>query len=331
MRFQYRCQRKKRGETIISLLVASLLIGFVTLELVQLLTLYATQGNFLWSRLDNLNSVTYALYMMGVRFRAARNVGDIYGEVLPPTAGLGTLSGGPSLPPTDYNPSNLNASAVQSGTATLVSTKFPSPGDPLYGPSAYSPYARAVTSWPWGGGPNSPYSLSPQTLIIQIPAFDTNGFPLALPPSYSGGPYIAAVDTYVYNLVASTDPTRAGTWDLQLAYFPTMSGLTNVPSTISPGTTTTIATGIVGPVPAGSPAGTTPSVFQYIEKNTNAITSATAQPVDTDTQNYAGVAVNLEVINKDARGQTSIIPIRTEMYMRNNVSATTIGGVNTAN
>lgn len=306
-------RRGRNGETLVSVLVASLLAGFIVLELVALLSVNSMQGGYLWARMDTLNAVNYALAVMGQRVRSARNIGELYGEAPPPQAPVvQALPPGPQQHPEAVDPSQLPNSSIQNGSVTLVADRFPSPGDPIYGPQG----SVTVPSWPWGGGQGTPYVLNATTLILQVPAFDSNGFPQSLPPAYSGAPPLSALDTYVYKVI--DDPSRPGQYMLQMAYFPTVTALTNMPAGISAGTVSTVITGIVGPRDTNGNL----SIFQYVEKNQNAATSTVDPKL---LQNYAGVVVNLEVINTDNRGHISILPVRSEMYMRNNVAATTIG------
>jgi len=304
--------RRAAGNTIVSLLIACILGAVLELGLVSLLSMNSSQSVFLWARLDTLNSVNYALTIMGQRIRAARNLGELYGVAPPPQARVvGLLPPGPQAHPEAVDNSQIPVSQIQSGTVTMLANYFPSSGDPLYGPGG----SLAVSSWPWGLGPSSPISLSSTFLIVQVPAFDSNGFPLSLPPGYVGAPQLCALDTYIYNVLP--DPSRAGKYMMQMAYFPAPANLTNVPNSIAPGTVTTVITGIVGPIANGSPC-----VFQYIQKF-NPTPSVTVTPGEL--QNYSGVIVNLEIANTDGRGRTALLPVRSEFYMRNNVSATTIG------
>ncbi len=308
-------RNQESGATLISVLVAALLVGFIELEMLGLLSLNSTQGSFLWARMDTLNAVNYSLNALGQRVRSARNIGDLYGEAPPPQGQVvQNLPPGPQQHPEAVDPSQLPNSSIQNGSVTLVSNHFPSAGDILYGPQG----TMTVMSWPWYGGPSAPYTLSSTCLVIQVPNFDSNGFPLSLPPAFTGAVPLSALDTYVYKVVPDTDPARAGQYQLQMAYFPSPANLTNCPAGISPGTVTTVLTGIVGPRDTNGEI----SVFQYVEKNSNTL-SATVNAAEL--QNYSGVVVNLQVLNMDARGHKSLLPVRTEMYMRNNVSATTIG------
>ncbi len=305
-------RENRQGTTLVGLLVACAIVSFVTLALLGLLSMNSTQGAYLWSRMDTLNSVNYVLAVMGQRVRSARNLGELYGVAPPPQSRvIQTLPPGPQVAPEAVDPSQIPVSQIEDGSITMIANYFPSEGDPLYGPGG----SMAVVSWPWGGGQGNPYQLSTTCLILQVPAFDNNGFPQSLPPAYAGAPPLSAVDTYVYNVIP--DPNRLGQYMMQLAYFPAPSGLTNVPSGIQPGTVTTVVTGIVGPTVNGSPG-----VFQYIDKfQTQPTTTVTAAEL----QNYSGVFVNLEIANTDTQGRTALLPVRTAMYMRNNVAATTIG------
>ncbi len=305
-----------KGETLLSLLVAALLVSFVMVGLISLLSMNSTQGGFLWARMDTLNAVNYALMIMGQRVRSARNIGELYG-VVPTAQGpvVQPLPPGPQQHPEAVDPSQMPNASIEDGSVTLVANYFPAAGDPLYGPQG----SVTVSSWPWLGVIGRPYTLSSTCLILQVPAFDSKGFPQALPAAYPGAPPLCALDTYVYCVVSDPDTvSHSGEYQLQMAYFPAPTGLTNVPSGITAGTVTTVVSGIVGPKDSSGNL----SLFQYIEKNQNTA-SSTVTPLDL--QNYAGIVVNLEVINKDGRGRSSVLPIRSEMYMRNNVAATTVG------
>jgi len=314
--------RPQSGNTIISLVVACALIGLVELELVALLSMNSGQGQFLWSRMDTITSTNYALAVMGERVRSARNIGELYGYAPPPQSKVVSgLGGGPQTTATvSVDPTQIPVTQIQNGTTTMIAYYFPAEGDPLYGPGG----SMSVATWPWGGGPGSPYQLSGSCMIIQVPCFDQNGFPLSLAPAFPGATPLSAVDTYVYNLVTDPDTVhRPGQYDLQMAYFPAPSTLTNMPQGMQPGQVTTVITGLVGPLAAGVSSGSPPTIFQYVERIQNSA-SSTVNPAYL--QNYSGVIVNLEVLNTAGTGgRSAILPVRSEMYLRNNVAATAIG------
>lgn len=332
-RHQKQIDYRRKGETLISLVVTSFMVAFVILELIAILSLYNTQGGYLWARMDTFNSANNALQLLGQRIRSARNLGELYGQVPPPSQPVVLPTGpGPINNPNIVDGTQIPVLEIENGMATLTSATFPSLGDPLYGPGGQM---VASTNWPWGA---TSYTLSATTLVLQVPVFDSNGFPLSLAPAFYGAPPLSALDTYVYNIWPN--PTNnPGPYSLQMSYFPAPSPswvpinnpysadptynaaswtLTNVPSSIQPGTVTTVLTGIVGPKDRNNNL----SIFQYVEKNTN-LASSTVDPMRI--QNYSGVIINLEIVNQDGTGRSSILPFKSEMYMRNNVAATTIG------
>ena len=151
-----------------------------------------------------------------------------------------------------------------------------------------------------------PYSLGPQTLIIQQPVFyeasngstsSLNGFPLRLAPgAVTSSPMLPPVaseyvDTVVYQVIPDPEPSSQGQYLLQVARF---SGFPLVPGCklrepINP--PQTVLKGIVGPVDSANPIG--PSIFQYLTsaQENQPITN----PSSAQAKKVTGVSINVEV------------------------------------
>ncbi len=303
----------QRGMSLIEMMAACLVISFVGAAIAGLMMLNGISEIKMSNKVDGLNAARTALERVARDIRMARNVGDMYGQVFK----IGTdQNNGPI-----YGFAGANDFPSQSGSQNLL----------------YPNYVTPPSGWPWGG---QPYTLSEQTLILQIPVFDSNGFPTALPAGFGSPPLPANednLDTIVYNVVP--DPAAPGTYMLQRALFP---GWTSPPysgSNPSPPPSTqpnsliydnnppqTVLRGIVGPLdPNGSNPGV-PACFQYIDKTqpmnpplTGGTPAVSPMPAGADNANLTGVIVQFQVRNTQT-GSTApgVVSLKTEVYARNN-------------
>jgi len=213
---------------------------------------------------------------------------------------------------------------------------FPVSQDPYYGsgspPAGFLGYPASTSNSVWPSPPN--YSLSPQTLIIQVPIFDQDGFP-------TGDGYgLWNVDTYVYQILADSTKPGLGQFVMQKTVFPgvhTGTFANNAPPYPS-NDPQTVVNGIVGPInplgPADPTAGTPkPSVFGFFTGsaptyvgNPNPILS-TPLPSQANNLNGSGgingVSVNMEIFS-GGKGQSSAlipqtVPLHCEYFARSNL------------
>jgi hypothetical protein len=317
--------RKCRGETMISLLVSTSISAFVAAAMLGLMSMNVSESHKLYNRADNLVAGVTALDKMGRLVRMARNIGDIQGNILPTSDSYAGVPPGNTTDTFAISGSNITVDQVENGDAVSISAKFPSVGDPYYGPNGTQ--NGTIASWPWGGGINVPYLLGQDTLVLQVPTFDANGFPNSVQNMQT----LPALDTYVYKVVQ--DFTRAGPtkyYQLQLAVFPAPNGLSNKPSGLVAGKPITILSGIVGPYDANGNIAT----FQYVNSSTNIVQTnfdnaggagTTGYENELDLVLFSGVIANFQIMSKDAANHVSVLPIRSEMYLRNNASASIMG------
>lgn len=288
----YGQRRAAGGFSLVEMLVSVFIMGIVTAGIGEMM-LMNSQGTWkLFNRVDSINATRNAVDRIAMNVRMARNIGDIYGQGIP--------DGDPPVV-TDF------------GT-----NYFPAPKNPMYGAG------QAPTGgWPGSPWPTKPYVLSNQCLIVQVPIFDGNGFPLKWyegagnPPAEST---LDNVDTYVYMVLP--DPSDPGTYMLQSACI--QSPNSTKPSMIPP---KTILRGIVGPLDSTSQQ---PKVFQFLDVSGTPqdYVGATTPTYDGAVANFTGVIVNLE-IKRDQEGATgknkSTLGIKSEIFMRNNTLATSSG------
>ena len=185
------------------------------------------------------------------------------------------------------------------------------------------------------------YTLSGQTLILQLPIFyspsATGGIPAiptsfttALPPviingtTYNPTTTFWNVDTIIYQVVGDTSRPGTGQFVLQKTVLPGLhpAGYASAPIA----TSQTVLAGIVGPqdltLPTDATAGTSPpAVFGYLSKQ---IPLYVSQPPSTppSAANINGVSVNLEVFSNASTKRIDLTPrsmaFRTEAYVRGN-------------
>lgn len=249
---------------------------------------------------------------------ALRTIKERLGKDVREGRSLGDVYGDPATDPS-------SGLTYNTGSAT-----FPSANDPVYGGNV-----------PAGG----PYTLSPTTLVVQIPITDLhndaggahkiNANNLGWPTQVNvGGSIKDNVETHVYQIVP--DPQNANEWLMQFSSFPGAAVMDNNPPApqqaysydpavhrIGP---CTILKGIVGPLDSNN----NPHVFQYLNR-----TAPNAKPTDAPTgqfvAEYTGVVVNLEVRqhqeSSKSRTDISLQPVgmKTEVFLRNNTLATSTG------
>lgn len=183
----------------------------------------------------------------------------------------------------------------------------------------------------FGSGTNN-YELNPQTLILQIPIYTTNGYPttISTAPVNTGASW--NVDTYVYKLIPDTNQPGKGRFSLTLQVFPGDHSVPNsLPIPAQSGNTQVIISNIVGPVnPADSIdpiAGTpTPKIFKYYKRNApnwaSTFTSQIETPNASETQQLNGVSVNIELFSNESSERKDMTPaamaMRSEFFLRSN-------------
>ena len=318
--------RSQQGTSLVSLLVATLIMGFVAISIMGLMSLNTQESRSAYLRTDSLNAARVALDKMGRLMRMARCIGDVQGTIVPSTDPYAQVASGPSTDSWAVKNGTIPSGMIEDGTATNLSTTFPSLGDPYYHPPITTGSGKsAVTQtgtmvnqvqWPWGGSATTGYTLDGQTLIIQVPTFDDTGFPRAV----QDGQTLSALDTYVYNLVQNNQ--AAGTWNLELAIFPAPLGKTNMPPGLGGGVPQVVLSNIIGPI---DPVTNQPVVFQYVNSRDNSVTTA---PIQNDLVLYSGVVCNLQILNRSTnsnRQAGQVTSLRSEMYLRNNSSCSIMG------
>lgn len=232
------------------------------------------------------------------------------------------------------------------GDEMVVSDQFPTSTEGLPSDNYYN-YATT-----WSG---APFKLSNQQLIIQIPVFDSSGFPSMVwtqggtiispaptgPLPAPGGPQPTPnVDTVCYQVVADPDPHAPGPFMLQMAVFPAVPPPPYVQST-RPAIVTpqTILRGVTGPGPLDPTTGL-PNVFEYIDqaKMTTALSSGPQPPaassytVDTpvaaEIVQISAVRINLEIRHEtfgttNASGgqqQAAMMGFQSTVFLRNHIA-----------
>lgn len=329
--------RNCSGTSLISLLVATTIMSFVAISMMGLLSLNTSEVNRTFNRADSLTAARVALDKMGRLIRMARTIGDVQGEVPPATDPYAAFPPGQSVDTGKVQNNNVDPLAVVTGAAVSSSAVFPSGVDFNYGdPSnpGVAPTPPWVGAWPWGGGGvNNPYRLDAQTLILQVQCFDNMGFPRKL-DNGTAAP-MPAMDTYVYKIVEdfqkeAQDPGATRWFRLELACFPAPANKTNMPPTMQAGVPQVVLTNIVGPVNTAD-ATAMPAVFQYMDQTRNPLVLTSSFPTGSQNEQnliaFRGIVVNLQVMNLDANRRASVSTVRSEMFLRNNATATIMGGV----
>lgn len=287
--------RLATGMTLIEMLVSVGIIGIAAAGISGLMLLNNMSTHRLFNKVDNLNQARHVIERIGKDIRMARNVGDVYGITI-------QLDPGPPQPVNGTQ--GTNRFPVQVGVGG---------NNPHYG-GGQTP----INGWPAAPWPARPYQLSPQTLIVQVPVFDANGFPTRVAAG-TGNPAVGSdqdnVDTLVYQIIPDPDfvpgPDKPQEFLLQVA------GFSGSPSAlrVSSNPPQTILKGIIGPT---DPVTGQPKVFQYLDRY-----DLTGAPKDTPNDdkiaNVTGVIMNL-VIKRYEEGVSaaSAVGLKSEMYMRNN-------------
>ncbi|MBX9877083.1 MAG: prepilin-type N-terminal cleavage/methylation domain-containing protein [Candidatus Obscuribacterales bacterium] len=260
-------RQRTSGLSLVEMLVSVMIIGIISAGTAELLFMNSQGSWKLFNKVDSLNAARLAIDRIAGDVRMGRNIGDITRE-----------------------PGDNPEISVGYFPAT--------PSNPIYG-AGQAP----AGGWPGSPWPSHPYTISNTCLIIQVPIFDSNGFPQKIGT-------LDNTDTYVYQVLPdSTDP---GTFMLQVASFP---GNNSTRPVLNP--PRTLLRGIIGPM---DNATETPKTFQFL-------TSA-GIPQDTvladQMSNYTGVIVNFELRRHEsvqARNR-STIGIKSEIFLRNNTLTT---------
>jgi prepilin-type N-terminal cleavage/methylation domain-containing protein len=317
--------RTERGMTLVELCVSTVIIGILSAGMLSLVALYNKQNIKLVNKIEGVDAARQVIERVGRDFRMARSVGDFYGAVLPSTERIvdpNNVAGGTTTDISVVRSDAIDKASLENGTATLSSDQFPSDGDPFYGPQGTPP--AGFTGFPTGGTPAwpaPPYRLGPRTLIVQVPIFDAQGFPIAM---QAGAATLECLDTYVYQVL--DDPNAPGTCMIQACCFrggtPATAPPPSRPSGQMDERPRTILKGIVGPRDPGTNA---IKVFSYINRATPLAQPSDLVP-DTEVPNISGVVVNLEIQKVAAANNTEdqTIGLKSEVFMRNNISATLV-------
>lgn len=302
-----------------------------------LLSINTSEVNRTFNRADSLTAARVSLDKMGRLIRMARTIGDVQGEVPPASDPYAAFPPGQSVDTSKVQNNNVDPLAVVTGAAVSSSAVFPSSVDFNYGDPSNPGVSQSppwVGAWPWGGGGvNNPYRLDAQTLILQVQCFDSMGFPRKLDNGTSAP--MPAMDTYVYKVVEDVqkenqDPGPTRWYRLELACFPAPANKTNMPTTMQPGVPQVVLSNIVGPVNQGDLTGM-PAVFQYMDQTRSPLVLTSSFPTGGQNEQnliaFRGIVVNLQVMNLDANRRASVSSVRSEMFLRNNATATIMGGV----
>lgn len=311
-RILIRRRNSPRGVSLVELLVCTLVMGFISAGIIGIVYLNHRTVQKVENRSDGINSARKALEQISRDVRQARSVGDYYGMVLPPTdRPVDAFTGSVTTDISVVHDDALDQGALAAGTASLRSPTFPSPGDPFYSVS--------MPGWPAGSFGGPPYTLNPDTLIVQVPVFDaTSGFPVAVPLSPTV--LVESMDTYVYRVVPDT-VRNDGTSVLQVAGFPGQNSTMPVALRMQP---KTLLTGIIGPRDQDGNL----IVFRYLPRGQD---QPILNPAADVVSNIAGIMINFEILNygssnnrNQTGGQQSVVALKSEVFMRNNTLATLI-------
>ncbi len=206
----------------------------------------------------------------------------------------------------------------------------PNSSDPVDKPNVFpctsNPYG--FTNFPTDNGnaewTANPYVLDEQTLIIQTPIFDANGYATQKNGYWN-------VDTYVYKVLADKSKPGSGQFVMQKALFPGDHPAGYSPP-ISQDHPQTVLTGIVGPINPSDAVDSTagvplPAVFSYYLKNsptwsTTSYELSNPPPNAYQTSLINGVVLNLELFSNENSSRKDYTPktvaFRSEFYKRTN-------------
>ena len=73
--------RSAKGDSLISLLVATLIFSFVAMAIMGMLTINVVESNKLMTRTDNISGARFGADRIGRIVRMARSLGDIQGNM----------------------------------------------------------------------------------------------------------------------------------------------------------------------------------------------------------------------------------------------------------
>ena len=289
-------QHKRRtGFSVVELMVSVLIMTFVSTAIFGLLISTAEMSQKVTNKMDSINACRNVLERLSKDVRMGRALGDVYGN----TIELWTdLSGQPV-------------------TGFQGADSFPGNRNPVYGAGQ-----MPADGWPWQG---PPYKLSNDTMVVQVPIFESSGFPSSVPAG-AGNPADPSsqdnVETHIYKIVPDPNQiTNPGEYLLQISRIPghPVPGYNPAQVRSMP---QTILSGIVGPLDGQGQ----PKVFQYLDK-TDA--SGTAQDAIADpglVTNCTGVIVNLEIMKQlEGKRVPAALGLKTEVFLRNNALSTTVG------
>lgn len=289
------------GASLTELLIASLLIGFTTAligEIVVTTTVASVKNN---NQATVLGTAKVCSDRLINDIQMARAVGDFYGpgtsfpslnNPIYSISGMQPEGGWPTTWPA--HPFKLSGQCLVLQHPVIYCAKENSPKEPLYNPAA-----------------------------LQSPK---NGFPIRIKPDQISpglpdGKAIENLDTLVYQLVPDT--TRPNEYVLQMARFPGYNDPsldTHYEAPVNP--PQTVASRIIGPKQPGNST-SPPEIFRYLEYDTGyGIRQLTpAQLEDADISELIGVAIDLEFKKSEAsaaNGDSQSFGLHTEAYLKNN-------------
>jgi hypothetical protein len=290
--------RSTRGATLVELAISTVVLAFASMAIFSALLSTLQCSHKLNNKCGTIDSFRNTVDKVCRNVRMGRSLGDVFGST--------------------------------SGGMVQGSSTFPSNRNPVYGAGQAPPNRWPV--WADGLAPTT-FTAGNQTLIVQVPIFDPSGFPTAIPAN-TGNPASTTVqdnvETHIYRVVA--DAQNPGEWILQWARIPGMAAAGYNPA-YAQTEPQTICKGIIGPLRDGNPR-----IFQYIDKTDPSGTPQDSIPNGGQTiAAFSGVILNLELINHDDSGrmegvwkQPAVIAFKTEVFLRNNSLATTVGMPSTA-
>jgi len=267
------------------------------------------------NNLDAVNSCRVAIERIGKDAREGRSLGDVFG-------------------------------AEDAGGLVVGTSYFPSLQDPVYG-AGQAPAGGNWPGWATHGTPNpGRYQLSNTCLIVQVPVYDSSGWPTMIKatcaPCVLAAPHVhtagegnpvptkamgnqANVETHIYNVIA--DPDNAGEFILQVFVAPGRDATGYVAASRTR-SAQTLVKGIIGPK-----IGNDLAIFQYLaRRGSTDDTTPSGQPqntVDVATTtlaNFTGVIINLEVRKRDYSVNKPVtLAFKQEVFIRNNAMSTSVG------
>lgn len=295
--------RSASGSSLIELSLTTIVMTFLSTAIFGLLLLTLSNSKKLQNNCDSVNAARGTIEKISKDLRMGRCIGDVYGQMV-----------------------QVDNDWIVQGTDT-----FPSNKNPHYGAGQAPPNGWPV--WVDNSQPSS-FQLSNTTLVVQIPIFDSNGWPLVVPVG-SGNPVTTSpqdnVETHIYRVIADPDTTsHPNEYILQWACLPGYNIAGTYDSAAAQKGPITLATSITGPLNSMGQ----PRIFQFLNK-----LDTTGTPIDSipsadinNIANYTGVIVNMEITKHEESAQINskwqqpgVIALKTEIFLRNNSLATTVG------